>query len=149
MRLFYGILAAAAVITGALGSATAASATPVPALFGNPVMCSPATLHESPSCGLVIEPKLWYWTGDGSAGLKNLHWAQWGAQRAAGTGTIVLRTGDWQAPPLYGWHTYPVNVLALYPVEDQGRYVFGIVYAWAVHTRDDAAVGYQTVPDLI
>lgn len=134
----------AAGITGiTLGTVSAASASPIPALFRNPVMCTPPTIDiPSRPCGLVIEPKAWYWTGDGSGGLKDLHWTQWGAKRATATGTLVARTGDWQAPPLYGWHYYPVHVEALYPVEDQGRYVFAVVDVSGAH-------GVSPVLDLI
>ena len=157
---FLATAALAAVITV---GASAASATPVPALFANPAMCPASWVKDAPdrssnaNCHLVIEPKTWYWTSDGSAGLIGLHWLSWTALTASATGTLVQRTpgdvapasGEWQKPPKYAWHHYLVYVNVLYPVTDEGRYVFGIVDVEPQYHSQLAAVGYQTVPDLI
>ena len=101
-----------------------------------------ADRSSNANCHLVIEPKTWYWTGDGSAGLIGLHWLSWTALTASATGTLVQRTGDWQKPPNYGWHHYLVYVNVLYPVTDEGRYVFGIVDVEPQYRSQLAAVGY-------
>ena len=140
-------LALGTLATGVGALAGPAFASRVPALLNNPAFC-PAPSNVRPSCYNVIEPKTWYWTGDGSAGLYDLHWTYWGAQQARGTGMLSIRYGDWQKPPLYGWHKFPVYVTAVTPVTWQGHYVYANIYTSPVHSTAATAQAFQTASDL-
>jgi hypothetical protein len=135
-------------LTVAVGVAqpSAADASPVPALLQNTAYC-PEPTTPPPACTQVIEPSSFWWTGDGSAGLNNLHWIYWDAQEAQATGMLVLRTGNWNQAPTYGWHSYPVRVFADFPVWYQGRYLYSVVYTAPLH-HPQQLLGYTATPDL-
>jgi hypothetical protein len=145
--LAMGVTAVAA-SAGILVSTSPAGASSVPALLSNPALCSNPLPKYTSGCHNVIEPKTWYWTGDGSAGLYDLHWTKWGAQEAEATGMLSLRIGNWQQPPLYGWHHFAVEVEATVPVELQGHYIYATVYTFPLHPQPANTVANQTVPDL-
>jgi hypothetical protein len=117
-------------------------------LLSNPAFCPNPLPSYTRTCHNVIEPKTWYWTGDGSAGLYDLHWAKWRAQEARATGMLSLRIGDWQKPPLYGWHQFAVIVIANVPVELQGHHIYAVVYTAPLHPQPGNTAAFQTVPDL-
>ena len=118
-RAFVALGAGAALV---LSFAQAAAAGPIPALFQQ-TLCAP----PGNNCPTVIEPRQWIWTGDGSGGLVNIHWAKWGGRTAFGTGIEFVRV-NWGRP---GDHQalFRAEVgLGNFPVEDLGHYVYAIVY---------------------
>lgn len=145
------VFAVAALSTAALvATALPAAALPIPALYQDPTYCGSSMPPPLPNCHLVIEPKTWIWTGDGSAYLYDLHWTSWGGQNAEGAGMLLLRTGVIGPPQNY--HRFAVRVLAQYPVMYQGHYVFAVVSTFPLHSLGiselDFYMASQTVPDF-
>jgi hypothetical protein len=130
-----------------VGTARPANASPVPVLLQNPTFCEPPPQDSfGLGCHTVIEPKDWVFTGDGSGLLYKLHWTNWGAEEADGTGVLYAQTG----PPSRahcGCTRLPVSVMAEYAVEYRGHCVYAIVSTEPLVPSDDQRA-YQTIPDL-
>lgn len=144
------VLAAVGLVLLVLATtAPAAAALSVPELYQDPASC-PAPPSALSACHMVIKPKTWIWTGDGSAYLYDLQWTKWGDQGASGTGVLLLRTGV--IGPAKNYHRFPVEVLAQYPVTYQGHYILAVVSTFPLHSLGiselDFYMASQTVPDF-